>query len=110
MDPNEKYKVGNVSGEYPLLYPSCCSRAVGGTGGADGIGFESGGKGGTGKGPVIISAGRKRRYSLTNYRWVAWEGFDIVINWLPIAMGLHYFSTFSYGDNISGRVRSRCRP
>ncbi|KAJ7325582.1 hypothetical protein DFH08DRAFT_817253 [Mycena albidolilacea] len=32
-----------------------------GTGGADGIGFETGGKGGTGKGPVIISAGRKRR-------------------------------------------------
>ncbi|KAJ7352710.1 hypothetical protein DFH08DRAFT_991713 [Mycena albidolilacea] len=54
-------KIGNVSGEYPLFYPGCCSRAVGGTGGADGIGFETGGKGGTGKGPVI-SAGRKRSY------------------------------------------------
>ncbi|KAJ7819171.1 hypothetical protein B0H14DRAFT_3147550 [Mycena olivaceomarginata] len=39
MDPDERYRIGNISG---------------GTGGTGGNGIEVGGKGGTGKGPVII--------------------------------------------------------
>ncbi|KAF8146318.1 hypothetical protein K438DRAFT_1990849 [Mycena galopus ATCC 62051] len=38
MDPDKRYQIGNVSG---------------GTGGTGGVGVEVGGKGGTGKGPVI---------------------------------------------------------
>ncbi|KAJ7797620.1 hypothetical protein B0H14DRAFT_3157380 [Mycena olivaceomarginata] len=43
LDPNERYKIGNISG---------------GAGGTGGVGIEVGGKGGTGKGPVISSAHR----------------------------------------------------
>ncbi|KAJ7352679.1 hypothetical protein DFH08DRAFT_805862 [Mycena albidolilacea] len=39
MDPNERYRIGNISG---------------GTGGNGGNGIEVGGKGGTGKGPTIM--------------------------------------------------------
>ncbi|KAF8174631.1 hypothetical protein K438DRAFT_1848656 [Mycena galopus ATCC 62051] len=46
MDPDERYQIGNVSG---------------GTGGTGGVGVEVGGKGGTGKGPVISM---RRRGSL----------------------------------------------
>jgi hypothetical protein len=60
LDPNEDYRIGNISGDHPFCYTSCCSQAAGGTGGAGGIGIEIGGKGGTGEGPVIINVGRNR--------------------------------------------------
>ncbi|KAJ7325602.1 hypothetical protein DFH08DRAFT_1028538 [Mycena albidolilacea] len=45
LDPNERYKISNVSG---------------GTGGTGGVGVEVGGKGGTGMGPVISTLRRGR--------------------------------------------------
>ncbi|KAJ7819166.1 hypothetical protein B0H14DRAFT_3876751 [Mycena olivaceomarginata] len=46
MDPNERYRIGNISG---------------GTGGTGGNGIEVGGKGGAGKGPVISMLRRSMR-------------------------------------------------
>ncbi|KAF7345054.1 hypothetical protein MVEN_01668500 [Mycena venus] len=45
IGPDERYEVGNI---------------FGGTGGTGGVGFEVGGKGGTGKGPVIGSTAGRR--------------------------------------------------
>jgi hypothetical protein len=53
LDPSERYRIGNVSGEYLHPASNYCLQSVGGTGGTGGVGVEVGGKGGTGKGPVI---------------------------------------------------------
>ena len=60
MKPDERWKVGNISGKYLHSYSSRCLHLVGGTGGSGGIGAEVGGKGGTGKAPVISVLRRSR--------------------------------------------------
>ncbi|KAJ7325590.1 hypothetical protein DFH08DRAFT_817264 [Mycena albidolilacea] len=62
LDPNERYRVSNVSGEYLHhdFGSNCCLQSVGGTGGTGGVGVEVGGKGGKGMGPVISALRRGR--------------------------------------------------
>ncbi|KAJ7113617.1 hypothetical protein C8R44DRAFT_796795 [Mycena epipterygia] len=50
---DELQKLGNVSGEFLFGTLQLCLLVVGGTGGTGGEGIEIGGKGGTGKAPVI---------------------------------------------------------
>ncbi|KAJ7873100.1 hypothetical protein B0H14DRAFT_2569930 [Mycena olivaceomarginata] len=62
LDPNERYRISNVSSEYLHhdLGSNRCLQPAGGTGGIGGVGVEVGGKGGTGMGPVISTLRRGR--------------------------------------------------
>jgi hypothetical protein len=53
LDPSERCRIGNISGEHLHPASNYCLQSVGGIGGTGGVGVEIGGKGGTGKGPVI---------------------------------------------------------
>ena len=68
INPDERWKVGNISGKLKSAsLSSHCLHLVGGTGGTGGIGIEVGGKGGTGKAPVITIL-RRSRVLVANHR------------------------------------------
>jgi hypothetical protein len=56
----DNWKIGSISGEFDISRMDLCLQLVGGIGGPGGKGIEIGGKGGTGKAPVISSLRRSR--------------------------------------------------